>query len=691
MTSRQFEPLVPAKAKLSPAHRQGTPESGVALEARPDRGIGVARGGAPSPHGLAAALDRAGPGRLARAGSALLQLQRRHGNRYVQRVIGQVRANVALSRPNRGGAQRTAARPADGEVDGSLRRTLDAARGAGRPLDRKVGARLGQAFGTDFGQVKVHTDGRADNLSRSLGADAFTVGGDLFFRANRYKPSTPAGERLLAHELAHVVQHGANTRGASRLRLTPANDAYERAADRAADQVARDPRAQPPGRLARDLPVQAAAPRAPLIQRKAFIGANPAAARRAELEDPQTGATSAALGADVVEVPDDYDDLGRGERRVHTVVEDHRSRYFRDLNELYDYARRRTEEIGYVDREKTWVRLPKQFLVLGERHSGTTLMDLVQATGTERYLYEGGPTRPSPYLHPGEQVAEGAGRHALEEALPKLVVGLVGVEQALQPRLQALERLPGWKGRVRGGRRTAARADPEAAQLRYEADLAVWSTGWEAENKAAEARGERQQGVGARFFTGGDASDLLVDTPPNKPYSREAAEVAATRKALEALRAAARGNYDPITRFYTENQQVINKTIAQLNAGLPVHLTRMFLAMASDRFDLSGLIDLLTAAAEREFAASGAADVSKAEGYGRTYEKAAGRRAEQLRDSYMLHRILEAKAAGDRLAGLGDAHRQNLEGVLRRRDPEILVKRWTSFYTDQYRLHPDRE
>jgi hypothetical protein len=101
---------------------------------------------------------------------------------------------------------------------------------------------------------------------------------------------------------------------------------------------------------------------------------------------------------------------------------------------------------------------------------------------------------------------------------------------------------------------------------------------------------------------------------------------------------------------------------AQLNAGLPVHLTRMLLAMASDRFDLSGLIDLLTAAAEREFAASGAADVSKAEGYGRTYEKAAGRRAEQLRDSYMLHRILEAKAAGDRLAGLGDAHRRNLEG-----------------------------
>ena len=49
------------------------------------------------------------------------------------------------SRPNRGGAQRTAARPADGEVDGSLRRTLDAARGAGRPLDRKVGADLRDA------------------------------------------------------------------------------------------------------------------------------------------------------------------------------------------------------------------------------------------------------------------------------------------------------------------------------------------------------------------------------------------------------------------------------------------------------------------------------------------------------------------------------------------------------------------
>lgn len=57
----------------------------------------------------------------------------------------------------------------------------------------------------------------------------------------------------------------------------------------------------------------------------------------------------------------------------------------------------------------------------------------------------------------------------------------------------------------------------------------------------------------------------------------------------------------------------------------------------------------------------------------------------------MLHRILAAKKAGDRLAGLGDNHRKNLEKVLHKRDPSILVMRWTDFYAAQYDRHPDRD
>jgi hypothetical protein len=64
---------------------------------------------------------------------------------------------------------------------------------------------------------------------------------------------------------------------------------------------------------------------------------------------------------------------------------------------------------------------------------------------------------------------------------------------------------------------------------------------------------------------------------------------------------------------------------------------------------------------------------------------------EELRDTYMLRNILAAKKAGYRLAGLGDNHRRNLQGVLERIDPDILVQQWNKFYVGQYNLHPDRD
>src|SRR5262249_36509684 len=42
--------------------------------------------------------------------------------------------------------------------------------------------------------------------ARAIDAQAYTVGQDIVFGAGQYAPSTPAGQRLLAHELAHVVQ-----------------------------------------------------------------------------------------------------------------------------------------------------------------------------------------------------------------------------------------------------------------------------------------------------------------------------------------------------------------------------------------------------------------------------------------------------------------------------------------------------
>jgi hypothetical protein len=61
-------------------------------------------------------------------------------------------------------------------------------------------------FGTDFSHVRVHADGQAASRARSWGARAYTVGADIHFGAGEFRPDTPGGRALLAHELAHVVQ-----------------------------------------------------------------------------------------------------------------------------------------------------------------------------------------------------------------------------------------------------------------------------------------------------------------------------------------------------------------------------------------------------------------------------------------------------------------------------------------------------
>jgi uncharacterized protein DUF4157 len=60
----------------------------------------------------------------------------------------------------------------------------------------------------------VYTDDRAAASAFRLGAAAYTVGTDIVFARGHYDPDTGCGRRLLAHELAHVVQlRGADPSG----------------------------------------------------------------------------------------------------------------------------------------------------------------------------------------------------------------------------------------------------------------------------------------------------------------------------------------------------------------------------------------------------------------------------------------------------------------------------------------------
>ena len=76
----------------------------------------------------------------------------------------------------------------------------------GQPLDAATRAYFEPRFGQGFSQVRVHTGPSAGQSASDLNAQAYTVGSDMVFAAGRFAPGTQGGQRLIAHELAHVAQ-----------------------------------------------------------------------------------------------------------------------------------------------------------------------------------------------------------------------------------------------------------------------------------------------------------------------------------------------------------------------------------------------------------------------------------------------------------------------------------------------------
>jgi hypothetical protein len=124
-----------------------------------------------------------------------------------------------------------------GRVAGSL--------GSGVPLAPDVRGSVRDFFGHDLGAVRIHADSRADSVARSLHAQAFTVGEQIGFAAGRYDPQQPAGQRLLVHELTHVVQQRSGLDSAiRRAGIGAPGDQYEREAERNAERFVRGERAE---------------------------------------------------------------------------------------------------------------------------------------------------------------------------------------------------------------------------------------------------------------------------------------------------------------------------------------------------------------------------------------------------------------------------------------------------------------
>lgn len=106
--------------------------------------------------------------------------------------------------------------------------------GGGQPLDPGVRADMEARLGADFGDVRVHTDAKAEESAKSVNALAYTVGSDIVFQRDSYNPSSDAGRITLAHELTHVIQQRSGpvdgTAAPGGILLSDPSDRFEREA-----------------------------------------------------------------------------------------------------------------------------------------------------------------------------------------------------------------------------------------------------------------------------------------------------------------------------------------------------------------------------------------------------------------------------------------------------------------------------
>jgi Domain of unknown function (DUF4157) len=162
----------------------------------------------------------------------LRQLQRSYGNSYVGKVIQRKCEECEKKEIQRQGEGNLSTVPEGFEA--AMQRSS-----SGQALDRDTRSHMESRFGQNFSDVRVHTDDGATEAAQLVQAQAFTTGRDIYFGTGRFQPRSRDGQKLLAHELTHVVQqrNGAVTAAMSKSVVGAAGDRFEQEADAVADWV----------------------------------------------------------------------------------------------------------------------------------------------------------------------------------------------------------------------------------------------------------------------------------------------------------------------------------------------------------------------------------------------------------------------------------------------------------------------
>lgn len=126
---------------------------------------------------------------------------------------------------------------AGGGLSDSLAGRIDSQRGGGSALDTTTKATMESTLGTSLDGVRVHVGQESDQLNQSITAKAFTTGNDVFIRSDQWAPGSSSTQRLMAHELTHVVQQRSMSGASGAMSVGASDTAEEHEADNVAEHV----------------------------------------------------------------------------------------------------------------------------------------------------------------------------------------------------------------------------------------------------------------------------------------------------------------------------------------------------------------------------------------------------------------------------------------------------------------------
>jgi hypothetical protein len=109
---------------------------------------------------------------------------------------------------------------ATAEVSPGIESGINLLKGGGQTLPESVRNYFEPRFGYDFSGVRVHTGVEANETAKSINARAFTLGKDIVFSGGQYAQETTQGQKLLAHELVHIIQQSEDEKVSQTLQRT---------------------------------------------------------------------------------------------------------------------------------------------------------------------------------------------------------------------------------------------------------------------------------------------------------------------------------------------------------------------------------------------------------------------------------------------------------------------------------------